>query len=142
GLRAARSDCSWWHGRGVQGPPGKPEPGGGSEDDSKAFNRLDAQLRRSFPQLPICYSGYSLFACGRSLQLARDSGRGFVFVFKPGRLPALWQDFQSLLPLCPEQRLERVTAEGVRQVYQWVRDLSYTDDQKRTWTFTAIQCQE
>ncbi len=108
----------------------------------KAFNRLDAQLSRTFPQLPICYSGDGLFACGRSLQLARDSGRGYVFVFKPGRLPAVWQDFQSLLPLCPQQRLERVTPEGVRQVYQWVHDLSYTDDQKRTWTFTAIQCQE
>jgi hypothetical protein len=108
----------------------------------KAFNRLDADLTRTFPQLPICYSGDSLFACGRSLQLARDSGRGYVFVFKPGRLPAVWREFQSLLPLCAEQRLERVTPEGVRQVYQWVHELSYTDDQQRTWTFTALQCQE
>ena len=108
----------------------------------KAFNRLDAQLKDTFPKLPICYSGDSLFACGRSLQLAQDSGRGYVFVLKPGRLPTVWQDFQSLLPLCPQQQLERVTPAGVRQVYQWVHDLSYTDDQKRTWTFTAIQCQE
>jgi hypothetical protein len=108
----------------------------------KAFNRLDAQLKQTFPQLPICYSGDSLFACGRSLQLAQDSRRGYVFVLKPGRMPAVWQDFQSLLALCPQQQLERVTPAGVRQVYQWVHDLSYTDDQKRTWTFTAIQCQE
>jgi hypothetical protein len=108
----------------------------------KAFNRLDAQLTRHFPHLPICYSGDSLFACGRSIQLARDAGRGYVLVFKPGRMPAVWQEFQSLLPLCPEQRLERVTPEGARQVYQWVHDLSYTDDQNRPWTFTAIQCQE
>jgi hypothetical protein len=57
-------------------------------------------------------------------------------------MPAVWRDFQSLLPLCLEQRLERVTPEGVRQVYQWVHDLAYTDDDKRTWTLTAIQCQE
>jgi len=57
-------------------------------------------------------------------------------------MPAVWQEFQSLLPLCPENRLERITPEGVRQVYQWVQDLSYTDDQKRPWTFKAIQCQE
>src|SRR5713226_7232498 len=94
----------------------------------KAFNRLDAQLLRTFPQLPICYSGDGLFACGRSPQLARDSGLGYVFVFKPGRMPAVWQEFQSLLPLCPEQRLERVTREGMRQVYQWVHDLSYVYD--------------
>jgi hypothetical protein len=108
----------------------------------KAFERLDAQLKASFPRLSICYSGDGLFACGRSLQLARASGRGYVFTFKPGRLPAVWQEFQSLLPLCPEQRLERVTPEGARQVYLWVHDLSYTDDQKRPWSFTAIQCQE
>ena len=85
--------------------------------------------------MPICYSGDSLFACGRSLQLARDSDRGFVFVFKPGRMPAVWQEFQSLVPLCPENRLERITPEGVRQVYQWVQELSYTDDQKTSLDF-------
>ncbi len=32
------------------------------------------------------------------------------------RLPAVWADFQSLLPLCPNHRLEHTTPEGVRQV--------------------------
>ena len=31
---------------------------------------------------------------------------------------------------------------GVHQVYRWVHDLSYRDDQGRTWCFNAIECKE
>ena len=74
--------------------------------------------------------------------LARDHNAAYVFVFKPGRLPAVWVDFQALLALCPERRVELVTPAEVRQVYRWVNDLSYTDSDGRPWTFTAIQCAE
>jgi hypothetical protein len=108
----------------------------------KALGRLLPQMRQDFPQLRLCLSGDSLYACGRAFQLARDHNAAYVFVFKPGRLPAVWADFQALLALCPEQRVELVTPAGVRQVYRWVNDVSYTDSDGRTWTFTAIQCEE
>jgi hypothetical protein len=108
----------------------------------KALGRLLPQIRRDFPQLRLCLSGDSLYACGRSFQLAREHNAAYVFVFKPGRLPAVWVDFQALLALCPERRVELVTPAEVRQVYRWVNDLSYTDSDGRTWTFTAIQCEE
>jgi hypothetical protein len=63
-------------------------------------------------------------------------------VFQPGRLPALWQEFQALVRLCPDRRLERTTPDGVRQVYRWVNDLRYTDSADREWTFDAIICTE
>ena len=108
----------------------------------KAASRLLPALRRDFPQLRLCLSGDSLYACGRMLQLAQDHHCDFVFTFKEGHLPAVWADFQQLLPLCPENRLERITADGARQVYRWVHDLSYRDDQGRPWQFHALQCQE
>lgn len=108
----------------------------------KAFNRLDAQLRATYPQLSLCYSGDSLFGCGRGLDVGHDARRAFVYVLKPGRLPTLWQELQTLLPLCPGQRRELVTPAGVRQVYRWVHDLSYTDSEQRTWSVTGIQCEE
>ena len=108
----------------------------------KAFNRLDAQLRVTYPHLALCYSGDSLFACGRGLALGHDPRRAFVYVLKPGRLPTLWHEFQTLLPLCPQQRRELLTCAGVQQVYRWVDDLSYTDTEKRSWSVTAIQCEE
>lgn len=108
----------------------------------KAASRLLPALRREFPQLRLCLSGDSLYACGRMLQLAQAHDCDYVFTFKQGHLPAVWADFQQLLPLCPENTLERVTSAGAHQVYRWVHDLSYRDDQGRLWTFHALQCQE
>ncbi len=108
----------------------------------KALSRLMPGMRGDFPQLRLCLSGDALYACGRALQLAKDYTCNYVFVFKEGRLPALWREFQTLLTLCPENRLEHRTDKGAHQVYRWVHDLSYQDAEGRTWTFTALQCQE
>ena len=123
-------------------------PVGASAEDRKqdcelkALGRLAVQLRRDFPQWKICFSGDGLYACGEGFQVARDHGAAYVYTFKPGRLPAVWADFQGLLQLCPQQRVELVTPAGVRQVYRWVHGLSYTDSKGRAWTFTALQCEE
>lgn len=108
----------------------------------KALSRLLPQLRQDFPQLRLCLSGDSLYACGRTLQLAKDYHCNYVLTFKPGHMPAVWEDFQSLTKLCPENTLERAAPQGVHQVYRWVHDLSYRDDQGRTWRFNAIECKE
>lgn len=108
----------------------------------KALSRLLPTLRREHPQLRLCLAGDALYACGRSFQLAKDHQCHYVFVFKEGRLPAVWREFQTLLPLCPENRLEQRTPAGAHQVYRWVHDLSYQDDEGRTWTFHAIVCEE
>ena len=108
----------------------------------KALSRLLPRLREDFPQLRLCLSADSLYACGRTLQLAKDYHCGYVLTFKPGRMPAVWEDFQSLLKLCPENTLERSAPEGVHQVYRWVHGLSYQDDQGRSWRFNAIECKE
>jgi hypothetical protein len=105
----------------------------------KALRRLAVSLRQDFPQLRLCLSGDALFACGEGFQVAKDYNLSYVYVFKEGRLPALWQDFQALLRLCPEQKVEIETPEGDRLVYRWVNGVSYVDTAGRTWTFTAIQ---
>jgi hypothetical protein len=108
----------------------------------KALSRLLPALRRDFPQLSLCLAGDSLYACGRTLQLAQEHDCAYVLTFKPGRLPAVWQEFQSLLTLCPQNTLEHSLPQGGRQVYRWVHDLCYQDDQGRPWTFHALHCQE
>jgi hypothetical protein len=108
----------------------------------KAARRLMAKVRQDFPQLRICLSGDSLFACGAGLQIAKDYNCDYIYVFKPGRTPALWQEFQALLALCPEQRVEVQTPEKTEQEYRWVNDMDYTDSDNREWKFTAIRCQE
>lgn len=108
----------------------------------KALTRLMPALRREYPQLRLCLSGDALYACGRTLQLAKDHDCGYVLVFKEGQMPAVWKDFQSLLPLCPKNTLAHRPDDKTHQVYRWVHDMSYQDGEGRTWTFHAIQCQE
>jgi len=108
----------------------------------KALRRLLARLRAEFPQVRLCLSGDGLYACGEGFQVAKDYKCDYIYTFQPGRLPALWQDFQGLLQLCPDQHREWTTPQGVRQVYRWVKDLCYTDSAGRAWSFGAIACTE
>jgi hypothetical protein len=108
----------------------------------KALPRLLAKIRAAFPQLRICLVGDSQFACGAGFQAAKDSRCDFLYVFKEGRTPALWQDFQGLLRLCPGQRVEVTTPQEVHQVYRWVNDLDYQDSDQRRWQFNALHCRE
>jgi hypothetical protein len=108
----------------------------------KALRRLAAALRAEFPQLPLCLSGDGLDGCGEGFQIAQDYRCDFVYTFQPGRLPALWQEFQALLALGPDRCVELETPAGGRQVYRWVNGLPYTDSRGRQWLLQAIQCQE
>jgi hypothetical protein len=108
----------------------------------KAFSRLAPRLKQAFPQLSLVLAGDSLFACGRVLQVAQDHGWSYVLTFKEGHLPAVWREFQRLLPLCPRQQVERLSADGVRRVYRWVHHLEYQDDADRWWRFQALDCTE
>lgn len=60
----------------------------------KALSRLAPQLKRDFPQARLVLAGDSLYACGRTFQLAQDHDWAYVLVFKPGKLPTVWDEFQ------------------------------------------------
>lgn len=108
----------------------------------KALDRLAPALKRDYPQLPICLSSDSLYGCGRAIEIARRFGWSFVFTFKQGRTPALWDEFCRLSELCPANRLTLELPQGIRQTYRWVTDLSYEDSQDRTHPLNALECQE
>lgn len=107
-----------------------------------AFDRLVPQLRAALPQTRPILGGDSLFACGRVLQACKDQRWSYVLTFKEGHLPAVWADFQGLLPLCPENQRERVLPDGTRRLFRWVRGLSYVDGEGRRWQFGAVECVE
>ncbi len=123
-------------------------PAGASEErlkqdcELKALRRLLDKLRGEYPQLRICLSGDSLFGCGEGFQIAKDYNCDYIYVFKPGRTPALWEEFQGLLKLCPDQRVNLVTPKGSHQEYRWVNGLRYTDSVGRNWTTNGIQLTE
>ena len=108
----------------------------------QAFSRLAPRLQQDFPHTHFVLAGDNLFACGRVLQACQENDWSYVLTFKPGGLPAVWAEFQRLLPWVPKNRLERVLADGRRQVYRWLHDLEYTDDAQRRWRFRALECVE
>ena len=107
-----------------------------------ALERLAPALRREFPQLRLCLTSDGLYACGRSLTLAKNHDFRYMFTFKEGRLPVVWNEFQRLADLSPENRLHLTLPDGTLQVYRWVSGLSYEDSDHRSHTFNALECLE
>jgi hypothetical protein len=108
----------------------------------KALARLSVQVKTRYPQMRICEVGDGLYACGTALALAAENDWAYLFVLKEKRIPSVWEEFQRLLPLVPENQVEMTTPQKVRKVYRWVNDISYVDTEKRTWTFTVLSCEE
>ena len=103
----------------------------------KAARRLLAAVRQEHPQLWLCLTLDALYACGAGFQLGKDFNASLVIVFKPGSIPTLYQEFQTLLGLCPHNRLEK-SVDGWQHEYRWVDELRYTDSDKREWKLKAI----
>ena len=121
----------------IENPPGR-TPADYQEKkqdcELKAFDRLARTLKASFPQLRLCLSFDSLYGCGRAFAVCQKYHWHFVVTFKEGRTPELWQEFQALLKLCPEQKRTVTLPDKTRRVYRWVEQLPYIDSEKRSWT--------
>lgn len=129
----------------IENPPGRtPTDYQEQKQDCelKAFGRLAATLKDTFPQLRLCLSFDSLYGCGRAFALCQKYHWHFVVTFKQGRTPELWQEFLALLKLSPEQKRTTILPDKTRRVYRWVEQLPYLDSQKRSWTLGAILCEE
>jgi hypothetical protein len=104
----------------------------------KASRRLLGGLRQQFPQLRLCLTQDALYASGAGFALGKDFNVAQVIVFKEGSIPTLYREFQTLLGLCPQNRLE-VSEGGWKHEYRWVDDLPYSDSDNRQWQLKAIQ---
>jgi hypothetical protein len=129
----------------IENPPGR-SPTDYQEQkqdcELKAFDRLAATLKTAFPQLRLCLSFDSLYGCGRAFAVCKKYHWHFVVTFKEGRTPELWQEFQALLKLSPQQKLTTILPDKTRRLYRWVEPLPYIDSEKRAWTLGAILCEE
>jgi hypothetical protein len=108
----------------------------------KALDRLARRVKKTYPQLRFVLALDSLYGCGTVFALAQALGWSYVVTFKEGRTPALWQEFQALLPQCPENSRRQRWADGRQQVFRWVTQLTYEDSEGRTWKLNALDCTE
>jgi hypothetical protein len=108
----------------------------------KAAQRLLPRIKKDYPQLRFVLALDNLYACGTLFALAQELGWSFVVTFKEGRTPALWRDYQALLPACPENALSRTWGDGRVQAFRWVTQLAYEDSEGRSWQLNALECTE
>jgi hypothetical protein len=108
----------------------------------KALHRLLPRIKEDYPQLGFVLALDNLYACGPVFALAQGLGWSYVVTFKEGRTPALWREFQALLPECPENALRRTWGDGRVQEFRWVGQLAYQDSAGRSWQLNALECTE
>jgi hypothetical protein len=108
----------------------------------KALHRLLPRVKQVYPQLRFVLALDSLYACGPVFALAQEFGWSYVVTFKEGRTPALWREFQALLPECPQNALTRTWGDRRVQEFRWVHQLGYEDSAQRCWKLNALECTE
>jgi hypothetical protein len=108
----------------------------------KALHRLLPRIKQTYPQLRFVLALDGLYACGPVFALAEQLDWSYVVTFKEGRLPALWREFQALLPHCPENIRRQQWGDGRVQEYRWVPRLDYQDSEGRSWKLNALECTE
>jgi hypothetical protein len=106
------------------------------------LHRLLPRIKKTYPQLRFVLALDSLYGCGPLFALAQQFGWSYVVTFKEGRTPALWQEYQALLPRCPDNFLKRTWGDGPMQEFRWVCDLDYEDSDGRSWKLNALECTE
>jgi hypothetical protein len=119
------------------------DPNASKQDcELKAFGRLAERLKKNFPQLRLCLCLDALYAAGGVLEICEQHHWKYLIVFKEGSLPAVWQEYQTLRDLCPQNRARRALGDQGHQDFAWVDRLEYVDDRKRTHRFAAFECRE
>jgi hypothetical protein len=108
----------------------------------KALDRLLRRIKKVYPQLRFVLSLDNLYACGPAFALAQELKWSYVVTFKEGRTPALWREFQALLPACAANALTRTWGDGRLQEFRWVPQLAYEDSAGRPWKLNALECRE
>lgn len=110
----------------------------------KAFYRLAKRLKQAFPRLPLCLSMDALFAGGPTMTICEEYDWKYMIVLQAGCIPYIDEEFESLLPLAPENHLRFHTGpqNKIRQDYSWINDISYVDSEGDEHTVAVLECLE
>ena len=93
----------------------------------KAYHRLEARLRRLYPQTRFHLLLDAIYADQKVMRKAIGHGWAFSITFKSTDMPALWREAQSLLALSPQpQRTVQLSGGGKRTI-RWISDMAYEE---------------
>jgi len=109
----------------------------------RAFKRMARRVKSTFPRLPIMVLLDGLYPNGPVFQTCRDYHWQFMIVLKNDSLPSVWEEFNGLSRLEPDQQTDR-TWSNRRQHFYWVNDIEYrfdTNDKKKQILHVVV-CEE
>jgi hypothetical protein len=90
----------------------------------RAFKRMANRLKKAFPRLPIMVLLDGLYPNGPVFQTCRNNHWQFMIVLKDDSLPSVWEEFEGLKQLEPDQQANKNWGNR-RQAFQWVNDIEY-----------------
>lgn len=111
--------------------------------ETKAFHRMARRLKAAFPRLPIMLLLDGLYPNGPVLRTCRDKRWQFMIVLQDGSLPGVWEEYEALRNLDPDQQASRNWANRQQQ-FRWVNDIEYSYRSKgnRMQTVHVVVCEE
>jgi len=94
------------------------------DSELPAAERLFPRLKKAFPGFALCALLDSRYCNETGFSLCEQNDWRFIITFKEGVLPSVWQEFQALRRLTPENRWT-VISNDIRYQYAWVNDIAY-----------------
>ena len=108
----------------------------------KAFYRLVERLKQRFPRADFCLLLDGLFAGGPTLELCEQRGWKYLITLTDADLPTVNEEFEALLALPPENRLEITLKKGESQTFRWMNSIEYNDSDHNTHSLNVLECVE
>jgi len=120
--------------------------GEGSTDaqdcEQKAFGRLTARLKQRFPRLRILLLLDGLYPNGPMMALCRRRYHWqFMIVLQNGCLPSVWEEYEGLRQLQPENRQNQLWGNR-RQHFVWVNEIEHTYGAHQRLKIHVVVCEE
>jgi len=111
--------------------------------ETKAFHRLSQRLKTAFPRLRIMLLLDGLYPNGPIFKACRRYGWQFMIVLQDKSLPSVWEEYNSLRKLEPNQCMEQ-TWGNRQQIFHWVNNIEYRygDNQKGKQILHLVVCEE
>lgn len=107
----------------VENPPGF-DPKGAQDSELSAAGRLFPRVKEAFPGFAFCALLDARYCNETGFALCQKNDWRFLITFKEGSLPTVWQEYQTLRGLTPQNR-RTVRVGEIRHEYAWVNGIAY-----------------
>ena len=108
----------------VENKPGLDPLKDTQDSELPAAERLFPRVKEAFPGFAFCALLDARYCNETGFALCEKNDWRFIITLQEGSLPSVWQEFQTLRRLTPENRLTVIWGD-VRYEYAWVNDIAY-----------------